>query len=97
MKTTPKSKQIINGRKCIVTGQILPKKSLIRIVKQKDGTILINSDALGRGAYVAKNCTNYNLIQQKKILNRVFRTNVENVVYDDLIKLLKGGEDDKKR
>lgn len=97
MITTSKRKPIVNGRKCLVTNQVLSKLSLIRIVKIKDGTILVNSTAPGRGAYIAKSCTNYNFIKQKKILNRVFKTNVTNKVYDDLINLLKGESDDKTR
>ncbi len=97
MKIILNNKAIVNNRKCLVTNQVFPKSSLIRIVKLKDGTILLNSNALGRGAYINKNCVDYNLIKQKKVLNRVFKTNVDNKVYDNLIKILKGVQDDKKR
>ncbi len=84
-------------RKCIVTNQIIPKSSLIRIVKQKNGKILIDSNVEGRGAYISKNCPNFAIIKQRKILNRVFKTNVDQSIYEDLITLLKGVQDGKKR
>lgn len=77
-----------NLRRCILTHQIMHKDDLIRIVKQKDGTILINSNVPGKGAYISKKCADFNIIQTKWLLNKVFRTKVDVKIYQELIALL---------
>ena len=88
------SKPIFNSRKCLVTNKSFAKSDLVRIVKLKNGEILVDSNAKGRGAYITKNCQDFAFIKNKRLLNRVFRTNVSEKVYDDLIKKLKGGISD---
>lgn len=80
-----------NSRKCIVTNQIKPKEQLIRIVKTKQGTYEVNSDAKGRGAYVSKDASLINELAKKRLLNRSFKTSVPQEVYDKLIEILQGG------
>lgn len=92
-----KNNLLVTNRKCIVTNKIIPKSALIRVVKQKNGKILIDSNVKGRGAYISKNCPNFAIIKQRKMLNRVFKTNVDQSVYEDLIALLKGVQDGEKR
>lgn len=80
---------MINSRKCIATGEVKPKEQLIRIVKTKNGTYEVNSDAKGRGAYVSKNASVIDEIAKKRLLNRSFKTTVPQEVYDKLIEVLK--------
>lgn len=77
-----------NPRKCIVTNELHPKEEMIRIVKTKQGQILVNSDAKGRGAYVVKNKDHIQKIRKNRLLNRVFRVNVKEDVYAELEKVL---------
>ena len=84
--------KIVNSRKCILTNEVKPKAELIRIVKQKKGDYLVDSDAKGRGAYISRQVTNPQLIIKKRVLNRSFRAAVPIEVYNKLIALLKKGD-----
>lgn len=46
----------ISLRRCVVTKEQLPKKELLRIVKNKEGKVFpdITGKANGRGAYIKK-------------------------------------------
>lgn len=76
------------SRKCIVTNQILSVDKLIRFVKTKDGLIKIEKKTklLGRGAYCLNNIESINELFKKKLLNRSFKTNISNDVYQELKK-----------
>lgn len=80
----------MNKRKCIVTNKIKDKSEMIRIVKLKDGTFLVNSNEGGRGAYVSKNPDLIDRIRKNRILHRTFRTEVKKEIYEELIELIKG-------
>lgn len=80
---------MLNSRKCIASGEIKPKEQLIRIVKIKNGTYEVDSDAKGRGAYVSRDASTVNELVKKRLLNRSFKTNVPQEVYDKLIEKLK--------
>ncbi len=43
-------------RKCVATGEQLPKKELIRVVKNKEGQVFVDPTGKmnGRGAYLKK-------------------------------------------
>lgn len=77
-------------RKCIVTNEIVSTDELIRIVKLKDGNYEINNSAKGRGAYVKNDVNLIETIRVKKVLNRSFKTQVPNHVYDELEKIIRG-------
>ncbi len=51
--TKKKSKPL---RRCLVTGEVLPKESLIRLVRSPAGLLLIDPSGKmnGRGAYIKK-------------------------------------------
>lgn len=74
-------------RKCIVTGEILPKKDLIRVVKDISGNIFVDptSKANGHGAYLKKNLEAIERARKNKTLNRVFAQEVKEEVYQELI------------
>ena len=77
------------SRKCIVTGEITSTDKLIRIVKKKDGLYKVDSDEQGRGAYVTRDPKLANAIKTRKVLNRAFKTQVPNNVYEELLKIIK--------
>lgn len=81
-----------NSRKCIATYLVKPKEELIRIVRTKDGSYEVNSNAKGRGAYISKDASLIDELAKKRLLHRSFKTNVPAEVYDKLIEILKGGE-----
>lgn len=89
-------KKKIPERKCIACNSRDAKKSLLRIVKNKDGEIFIDptNKANGRGAYVCatKECLT-NAIKTKA-LNRAFKIDVDDSVYDELLKELNNYNDE---
>lgn len=59
-------------RKCVATGEMLPKKSMIRVVRSKEGevTVDITGKKSGRGAYVSKTEDAVEMARKKNILDR---------------------------
>ncbi len=59
-------------RKCVATGEMLPKKAMIRVVRSKEGEVSVDSTGKksGRGAYVSKSEEAVELARKKNILER---------------------------
>lgn len=78
----------ISLRMCMACRENKQKEKLIRVVKQKDGSIFIDKTgkADGRGAYVCNNLECLNLLKKKRGLERSFRCKVDGLIYDDLKK-----------
>lgn len=77
----------IPQRKCIACQERGDKKSLIRIVKNKENDIFIDQTGRsnGRGAYVCTNSECLTKAIKSKALNRAFKMDVEDEVYNHLI------------
>lgn len=70
---------------CIACKSSKPKRELIRIVKNDDGIILDKTGKLnGRGSYICNDQECMNKLIKQKVLNKVFKTNVSQDVYDKL-------------
>ncbi len=69
---------------CIVCRGQSDKKTLLRIVKNKDGEIFVDKTgkANGRGAYVCKNRECFEKLKKTKALNRAFKCNVKDEIYE---------------
>lgn len=78
-------------RKCIVTGEKLPKKELLRIVKNKEGQVFpdITGKAAGKGAYIKKDLTVLDKAKNKKIIERVLDTKIDEKVYNQIEEIIK--------
>ena len=74
-------------RKCIACQDKDNKKELIRIVKNKEGEIFIDltGKANGRGAYICKDCECLKKAIKSKALNRAFKMEVPDEVYEKLL------------
>lgn len=74
-------------RKCIACQDRDSKKELIRIVKNKEGEIFIDltGKANGRGAYICKDCECLKKAIKSKALNRAFKMEVPDEVYEKLL------------
>lgn len=74
-------------RKDIVTGEMAPKKELIRVVRDKEGNVSIDETGKksGRGAYVSINVDVAKKAKQNKIFNEVFSVDLDDSFYDELI------------
>ena len=74
-------------RKCIVCQARDNKKELMRIVKNKEGEIFIDltGKANGRGAYICKDSECLKKAIKSKALNRAFKMEVPDEVYEKLL------------
>lgn len=73
-------------RKCLATQEQLPKKELIRIVKNNQGEILIDQTgrANGRGAYLKRSVEAVELAHTKHLLDRSLEAKVPEEIYQTL-------------
>jgi len=76
-------------RMCVLTREKLPKKELIRIVKFENNiTIDETGKQNGKGCYLKKEQSVIELAKKKKILNSVFETEVNEKIYDEILKTI---------
>jgi predicted RNA-binding protein YlxR (DUF448 family) len=77
-------------RKCVVTGERLDKRDLLRVVKTKDNEFFVDPTGKmnGRGAYVKKDKQVILKAQKNNSLNKVFDTQVPQTIYEALINAL---------
>lgn len=70
-------------RMCIACRELKDKKSMLRVVKNKDGEIFLDFSfkASGRGAYICDNPECIKKLKSKRLLNKVFSCAVEDNVY----------------
>ena len=73
-------------RSCIVCRKKSDKSEFIKIVKNKNGTIEIekNKKLEGRGAYICKNIECFKKCQKTRALNRIFKTEIQQNLYEDI-------------
>ena len=78
-------------RKCVVTGENLPKKSMLRVVRSKEGEVSVDvtGKKSGRGAYISKSEEAVEIARKKNILERHLEAKIPEEVYDELIKLIR--------
>lgn len=75
-------------RKCVATGESLPKKELIRIVRSPEGAIEIDETGKknGRGAYLKRSVEAVDMAQKRKALSRSLECEIPTEVFDELRK-----------
>lgn len=81
----------IPERTCVVTKEKTLKKDLLRVVRNKDGEVIVDltGKANGRGAYLKKDLEVIKKAQQTKILDRILEINIPDTIYDQLIEIVK--------
>ncbi len=79
-------------RMCIVCREHSDKKELLRIVKNKEGEIFVDKTgkANGRGAYICKDKECLEKLKKTKGINRAFKCEVKNDVYDKIGEEIEG-------
>ncbi|WP_079508468.1 RNase P modulator RnpM [Mesobacillus jeotgali] len=77
-------------RKCVATGEMRPKKELVRIVRSKEGEVSVDvtGKKSGRGAYLSKDKEAVDLAKKRNILSKQLETQVDNAIYDELYDLI---------
>lgn len=78
-------------RTCVVTKEKTLKKDLLRVVRNKDGEVIVDltGKANGRGAYLKKDLEVIKKARQTKILDRILEINIPDTIYDQLIEIVK--------
>lgn len=73
-------------RTCLATGEKLPKKELIRVVRTPEGNVIVDETgkANGRGAYLKKSIDAFEKAKKTKILNRKLEVEVPDSIFDEL-------------
>ncbi|MDQ0161774.1 RNase P modulator RnpM [Bacillus alveayuensis] len=76
-------------RKCVATGEMKPKKELVRIVRSKEGEVFVDLTGKknGRGAYLTLDQDCILLAKKKNILAHHLNVEVPDSIYDELMEL----------
>nr|WP_209437900.1 YlxR family protein [Mesobacillus selenatarsenatis] len=84
------SRKKVPMRKCVATGEMRPKKELVRIVRSKEGEVSIDltGKKSGRGAYLSKDKEAVQLAKKRNILSKQLETQVDDALYDELNDLI---------
>lgn len=84
------SRKKIPMRKCVATGEMRPKKELIRIVRSKEGEVSIDPTGKksGRGAYLTKDKETVLLAKKRNILSKQLEANIDESIYEELLDLI---------
>lgn len=74
-------------RKCAATGDMLPKKEMIRIVRSKEGEVSIDLSGKksGRGTYVSKSETAIEQARKNRAIESQLKVKVPDEIYDELL------------
>ena len=77
-------------RSCIVTGEKLEKKELIRVVRDNTNNVMIDlsGKANGRGAYLKKDKDVIIRAKKNKILDRRLEVEIPDSIYEELISMI---------
>ena len=73
-------------RTCVITGEKLPKKDLIRVVRTPEGNVIVDESgkANGRGAYLKRDIETFEKAEKTKILNKRLEVEVPSSIYEEL-------------
>ena len=84
------TKKKVPMRKCIATGEMKPKKELVRIVRSKEGEVSIDltGKKSGRGAYLSKNKEAVLLAKKKNTLSNHLEVSINDSIYEELLELI---------
>lgn len=81
------NKRKVPLRKCAATGDMLPKKDMIRIVRTKEGEVSVDltGKKSGRGTYVSKTEEAVEKARQNNAIEKQLAVKVPDQIYDDLL------------
>ncbi|MGG3451296.1 MULTISPECIES: RNase P modulator RnpM [Bacillaceae] len=77
-------------RKCAATGEMKPKKEMIRIVRSKEGDVSVDPTGKksGRGTYVTKSKEAVEAAKKKNVLARQLSAEIPSSIYDELLEII---------
>lgn len=75
-------------RKCLATNEQLPKKDLIRVVRNKEGQVFVDTTGKmnGRGAYLKKSLEAIEIAKKKNVLSRSLQVEIPDEIFEELKK-----------
>ena len=75
---------------CLGCNEMKPKRELIRVTKDLNGNIGVDSTGKknGRGAYVCKNNECIELVRKHNKLKKTFKTDIKESVFEELTQAL---------
>ncbi|MFD1705915.1 RNase P modulator RnpM [Siminovitchia sediminis] len=84
-------------RKCVATGEMKPKKEMIRIVRSKEGEVSVDltGKKSGRGAYLSIDKDAILAAKNKKVLENHLQAEIHDNIYDELLALVETNKNDK--
>ena len=79
-------------RKCIASGESVPKKDLLTIVRTPEGEVKVDTTGKlnGKGAYLKKSLEALEIAKKKNLLSRALEVNVDEEVYKEIEKVING-------
>ncbi|MCI6089550.1 MAG: YlxR family protein [Solobacterium sp.] len=79
-------------RKCLASGESVPKKDLLRIVRTPEGEVKVDTTGKlnGKGAYLKKSLEALEIAKKKNLLSRALEVNVDEEVYKEIEKVING-------
>lgn len=71
---------------CTGCGQMLDKRTLVRVVKSKDGEVSLDltGKKAGRGAYVCKNLNCLKTARKKRAFEKAFSMQISDEIYNKM-------------
>ena len=77
-------------RKCVATQEQLPKKDLIRVVKNNEGQVFVDLTGKqnGRGAYLKRSKEAIEIAKKKNSLGRALEIEIKEEIYQELLNLV---------
>lgn len=77
-------------RSCVVTKEKLPKRELLRIVKNNENKVFVDltGKANGRGTYIKKELDVLKIAKEKKILEKHLEIAIDDSVYETIEKVI---------
>ena len=79
-------------RKCLASGESVPKKDLLRIVRTPEDEVKVDTTGKlnGKGAYLKKSLEALEIAKKKNLLSRALEVNVDEEVYKEIEKVING-------
>ena len=73
-------------RMCLGCGEMMPKKSMIRVVKSPEGEISLDltGKKAGRGAYICRSCECFEKARKARRFEKAFSCRIEDEIYDKM-------------
>lgn len=73
-------------RMCLGCGEMMPKRSMIRVVKSPEGEISLDltGKKAGRGAYICRSCECFEKARKARKFEKAFSCRIEDEIYDKM-------------